>query len=152
MKLNSTIRGVTLMVLASVAFCAMSALIKFIPDIDSYKTTLFRSMIGVADRLEQIVSTGADGLSVETTMKNYVNDRGDISSKIGRRISLFGNIDPVGILQNGSDARLQAEIRRQAQAARTARGFIMCTGSPITPATPLARVRLFIDLAQRSKG
>jgi|GEM_PF-310156 len=48
MKLNSTIRGVVLMILSSVAFCAMSALIKFIPDIDSYKTTLFRFMIGMA--------------------------------------------------------------------------------------------------------
>ncbi|MCX6992087.1 MAG: hypothetical protein NT011_02975 [Kiritimatiellaeota bacterium] len=103
---------------------------------------------GVADRLEQIVSTGADGLSVETTMKNYVNDIHDISRKIGGRIALFGNIDPVGILQNGSDAQLKAEIHRQAQAAKTARGFIMCTGSPITPTTPLARVRLFIDLSQ----
>ncbi len=36
------------MVLSSAAFCAMSALIKFIPGIDSYKTTLFRFMIGMA--------------------------------------------------------------------------------------------------------
>jgi uroporphyrinogen-III decarboxylase len=107
---------------------------------------------GVADRLEQIVSTGADGLSVETTMKNYVNDIQDISRKIGGRISLFGNIDPVGVLQKGSDQELKLEIQRQAQAAQTARGFIMCTGSPITPATPLARVRLFIDLARKIKG
>ncbi len=105
---------------------------------------------GVADRLEQIASAGADGLSVETTMKNYVNDIGEIARKIGGRISLFGNIDPVGVLQNGSDAQLRAEIARQAQAAQTARGFIMCTGSPITPATPLARVRLFLDLARQA--
>lgn len=105
---------------------------------------------GVSDRLEQIVSSGADGLSVETTMKNYVNDIHDISRKIGGRISLFGNIDPVGVLQNGSDAQLRAEIRRQAQAAKKARGFIMCTGSPVTPSTPLARVRLFIDLSQHT--
>lgn len=104
---------------------------------------------GVSDRLEQIVSTGADGLSVETTMKNYVNDIREISRKIGSRISLFGNIDPVGVLQNGSDGQLEAEIRKQARAAKNARGFIMCTGSPITPSTPLARVRLFIELSQR---
>lgn len=103
---------------------------------------------GVSDRLEQIVSTGANGLSVETTMKNYVNDIHDISRKIGGRISLFGNIDPVGVLQNGSDAQLQTEIRRQAQAAKTARGFIMSTGSPITPSTPLARVQRFIELGK----
>ena len=36
------------MALSNVAFCAMSAMIKFIPDIDSYKTSLFRFMIGMA--------------------------------------------------------------------------------------------------------
>lgn len=48
MKHDSKMRGVILMVLSSVAFCAMSAMIKIIPDIDSYKTTLFRFMIGMA--------------------------------------------------------------------------------------------------------
>ncbi len=47
-RLSPGIRGVLLMILSSLAFCAMSALIKLIPDIDSYKTTLFRFMIGMA--------------------------------------------------------------------------------------------------------
>lgn len=104
---------------------------------------------GVADRLEQIASTGAEGLSVEATMKNYVNDIQAISRQVGGRISLFGNIDPVGVLQNGTDGQLSEEINRQAAAAQYARGFIMCTGSPVTPGTPLKRVRLFLELSQR---
>lgn len=99
---------------------------------------------GVADRLEQIAALGADGLSVETSMKGYVNDMAQIAEAIGGRVSLFGNIDPVGVLQDGTDAELDAEIARQAAAGRKARGFIMCTGSPITPHTPLARVQRFI--------
>ena len=106
---------------------------------------------GIADRLEQIVSSVADGLSVETSMKNYVNDIKKIADKIGNRITLFGNIDPIGVLQNGTDAQLEAEIKRQAAAAKKARGFITCTGSPITPATPLARVQRFLDLGKSLK-
>jgi uroporphyrinogen-III decarboxylase len=101
---------------------------------------------GVMDRLEQIASLGADGFSMETSMKGYVNDLGAIAAAIGDRVTLFGNLDPVGVLQKGSDAQLQREAQRQREAGRRARGFIMCTGSPITPATPLARVKRFIEL------
>jgi uroporphyrinogen decarboxylase len=105
---------------------------------------------GIADRLEQIVSIGADGLSMETSMKNYVNDIDEIADKIGDRITLFGNIDPVGVLQNGTDTELELEITRQAMAGRKCRGFIMCTGSPITPSTSLARIQKFIELGRKS--
>lgn len=103
---------------------------------------------GIADRLEQIASLGADGLSMECSMKGYVNDLERIAEAIGDRISLFGNVDPVGVLQNGTDEELEAEMRRQARAGRKARGYLACTGSPITPATPLARVRRFLELGR----
>jgi len=103
---------------------------------------------GISDRLEQIVSIGADGLSMETSMKNYINDIDEIAEKIGNRIALFGNIDPVGILQKGTDAELETEIIHQAKAGRKCRGFIICTGSPITPSTTLSRVQKFIKLSR----
>ena len=103
---------------------------------------------GVMDRLEQIAASGADGVSVETSMKGYVNDIGAIADRIGGRVSLFGNIDPVGVLQDGADEELAAEIARQSEAGRRARGFLTCTGSPITPGTSLPRVRRFIELGK----
>ncbi|MCL5998204.1 MAG: uroporphyrinogen decarboxylase family protein [Chloroflexi bacterium] len=105
---------------------------------------------GIVDRLDQIASLGADGLSMETGMKGYTNDVEQIARSIGGRVTLFGNIDPVGVLQSGSDVELKAEIRRQARAKQYARGFIMCTGSPITPFTPLTRVQRFIELAREA--
>lgn len=105
---------------------------------------------GVMDRLEQIASTGADGLAPEAGMKNYTNDIGEIAAAIGDRISLFGNINPYDTLERASDGDLAAEVARQAAAGCKARGFIMCTGSPITPGTPLARVRQFIELATKA--
>jgi uroporphyrinogen decarboxylase len=103
---------------------------------------------GIADRLEQIASIGADGLSMETSMKNYINDIDYIAEKIGNHVTLFGNIDPVGILQNGADEELEAEITRQANAGKKCRGFIMCSGSPITPFTSLERVQKFIKISK----
>jgi hypothetical protein len=103
---------------------------------------------GIADRLDAIAATGADGLACETTMKSYVNDIGQFADRIGDRITLFGNLDPVGTLQDGSNAELEAEVIRQIGAGGRARGFISCTGSPITPGTPLARVQRFVELAR----
>jgi uroporphyrinogen-III decarboxylase len=104
---------------------------------------------GIADRLDQIVSVGADGLLFECSMKGYVNDVAEIARRIGDRVTLFGNLDPVGILQDGSEAQFDHEIRRQVDAGRRARGFIMSTSSPITPSTPLARVQRFIEHSRR---
>ena len=104
---------------------------------------------GVADRLEQLAALGADGLGVETSMKGYVNDLGQIAAQIGGRVSLFGNVDPIRVLERGTALELEAEVRRQAEAGAKARGFIASTGSPITPGTPLPRVQRFVELSRR---
>ena len=103
---------------------------------------------GIADRLDLILAAGADGLAMETSMKNYTNDIHAIAQQIGSRITLFGNINPLAVLQDGSDAELEVDMRRQAAAGRMARGFIMATGSPITPGTPLKRVQHFLELGR----
>jgi len=44
---GQTAKGVELMVAANVFFCLMSALVKYASNIDSYKTTLFRFVVGL---------------------------------------------------------------------------------------------------------
>lgn len=103
---------------------------------------------GVADRLEQIASIGADGLQVEASMKGYVNDIGLIAERIGGRISLFGNVNPYVHLQRMSDEELEEVMQAQASAGARARGFITSTGSPVTMRTELGRVRKFIEFGR----
>ena len=102
---------------------------------------------GVMDRLEQIASLGADGLNMEASMKGYVNDIGEIARRIGGRVTLFTNLNPHTHIELLPLGALKAEMRRQADAARSARGLVMCSASPITMGTPLSRVRAFIDYA-----
>ncbi len=47
-------KGIILMLSSSAAFCVMSAMVKYASNIDSYKTTLFRFIIGLG-----ILGTGA---------------------------------------------------------------------------------------------
>ena len=103
---------------------------------------------GIADRLERIASLGADGLVMECSMKNYTNDIEKTVGAIGDRVTLFSNIDPVGIVQDGTSSALRAEIARQCEAGRKGRGFIVSPSSPITPATPVSRMQEFIEVAK----
>ena len=103
---------------------------------------------GIADRLDLIAEVGADALLMETSMKGYTNDIEQVASAVGGRMAIYGNIDPIGVLQDASDVELEAEIARQARAGRQARGFILSTGSPVTPGTPLARVQRYLELGR----
>ncbi|UCD29603.1 MAG: hypothetical protein JSV03_03735 [Planctomycetota bacterium] len=67
--------------------------------------------------------------------------------RVRGRCVVLGNLDAVGVLQSGSEERLKAEIRRQVAAGRCNNSrFILSLGSPVTPATPIERVRLYCDL------
>ena len=106
---------------------------------------------GIADRIKQICSIGGDALAMETTMKNYRNDLAEIAEQINGRMTLFGNLDPVGLIEKGSDARVKKTIREQARVGREkCLGFITSTGSPITPDTPLKRVQDLIRWAHEA--
>ena len=100
----------------------------------------------VMDRLDLIAATGADALQAECAMKGYTNNMHQIADAIGDRMTLFANIDPFWCLEKATDEHLAIEIARQVDAGRKARGFILAPASPITPGTPVARVRRFIEL------
>lgn len=104
---------------------------------------------GIADRLEQIASIGADGLLMEASMKGYVNDVARVVRAIGSQTTLFANIDPIGIIQNATDEILKQEIRHQAAVGLKGRGFVISPASPLTPGTPLQRISRFIELARQ---
>jgi uroporphyrinogen-III decarboxylase len=98
------------------------------------------------DRLDLIAATGADALQAECAMKGYTNNMYQIADAIGDRMTLFANIDPFWCLEKATEEQLAIEIERQIGAGRKARGFVLSPASPITPGTPLARVRRFIEL------
>jgi len=100
----------------------------------------------VMDRLDLIAATGADALQAECAMKGYTNDIRVIAETIGDSMTLMANIDPYWQLERAAEDRLAAEIARQVEAGRKARGFLLSPASPITPGTSLARVRRFLEL------
>lgn len=102
-----------------------------------------------ADRWEAILSVPFDAISLEESKKGFVIEIEDVVEKIGGRRVVFGNLDAIRTLQDGTDDELRDEIERQICAGR-ANGsrFVVSLGSPVTPLTSVQRVRLYCDIAR----
>lgn len=101
------------------------------------------------DRLQAIIDSGADALHFEESKKGFVIDVASIVSQVRGRCVVFGNLDAIGLLPKGPEANLRAEVRRQLRAGQAnSNRFVMSTGSPITPATPVERVRRYADMVR----
>ena len=100
-----------------------------------------------AGKWDSILSVGADALSLEESKKGFSIDIEDVVERVQGRCTVLGNLDAIGVLQDGSDEELEAEVGRQIRAGRrNGSRFIMSIGSPVTPATPVSRVRRYCDL------
>jgi hypothetical protein len=104
---------------------------------------------GIADRVENIVNTGADALLMETTMKGFVNDLEEVAAQVNDRMLMFGNLDPYGDIEKASDAELEDRMRQQIAVGKKYGRMVVSTGSPLTPNTTLSRVQKYIALAQQ---
>lgn len=103
-----------------------------------------------AGKWDLILSLGADALSLEESKKNFAVDIEEVVERVQGRCTVLGNLDAVGLLQNGNEGALRAEIVRQIAAGRcNGSRFIMGLGSPVTPGTPVERVRLYCDLVHQ---
>jgi len=98
---------------------------------------------------EQILSVGADALSLEEGKKGFDIDIRDVVERVQGKCVVFGNLDAIGTLQNGTVDQLQAEVSRQLAAGRENGGrFVMSLGSPVTPETSVERVQLYCDMVR----
>ena len=99
---------------------------------------------GIADRVEQIASTGADVLMMEASMKGFVNDYADVAGRLGGAMCLAGNLNPYDDIEITSDDELARRIRAMVGAGKAYGRYFTSTGSPLTPGTPVKRLQQFI--------
>jgi hypothetical protein len=115
-------------------------------------TTVFYVCGDVSDRVEELAACGATCFSFEESKKGFVVDLDSIQRVIGDSACLFGNLDAVGVLEAGSEDFLVSEIARLLEIGNRTGRFVMSLGSPVTPDTPLARVRRYGDITRSRSG
>lgn len=103
----------------------------------------------VIPRLPWLKRLGMDALAVEESKKGFSVDIADVIEEVDGACCVFGNVDAVQVMLDGTYDAIRAEVHRQLRLGRQARGFVFCQGSPFTLDTPPAKIDWFVRSARR---
>ncbi|MCC7355424.1 MAG: hypothetical protein IT330_16915 [Anaerolineae bacterium] len=102
-----------------------------------------------AGKWDHLWDVDADALSLEESKKGFAIEIDAVVERVRGRRTVLGNLDAVKVLPYATEEELRTEIARQIAAGRrNGSRFIMSIGSPVTPGTPVERVRLYCDLVR----
>ena len=105
----------------------------------------------IGDRLELMAEAGIDGLECLDPPPLGNVELEDAVSRVGDRVFIKGNIDPVRTLLFGTRDGIAADVRRRLGAGRRARGHILSTACSIAPRTPADHVEMLVPLAEQAR-
>ena len=73
---------------------------------------------------------------------------GEVKERFGGRLALKGGVDPF-LLRDGSDAELEAQVRRAIEEAAPGGGYTLATGDGVLKETSFDRLRRLVELGRR---
>ncbi len=94
----------------------------------------------IGDRLELLAGTGISGLECLDPPPLGDVDLKNALARIGGRLFIKGNVDPVHTLLFGSGELIEADVRRRVALAAPGGGFILSTACSIAPRTPAENI------------
>jgi MtaA/CmuA family methyltransferase len=91
--------------------------------------------------LEDMAETGADVLEIDHQVSV-----GKAKEKVADQVALWGNIDPVTVLLQGSSREVSSSVRGLISEVKNTgcRKFILSSGCTLAPTTPSANLHAFI--------
>lgn len=91
--------------------------------------------------LEDIAETGTDVFSFDSSVDIAV-----VRDRIGNRVRLVGNVDPVQIMHRGSPEQVKEAVRLCIEEGKKSpKGFMLATGCEIPYTTPIENVEAFVS-------
>jgi uroporphyrinogen-III decarboxylase len=102
----------------------------------------------VMPRLPWLKRLGMDALAVEESKKGFSVDIADVIAGVDGACCVFGNVDAVQVMLDGTRETIRAEVHRQIRLGQQAKGFVLCQGSPFTLDTPPGKVAWFVQCAR----
>jgi len=91
--------------------------------------------------LDALAETGADVLEIDHKM-----NLGSCKQKIGNRVCLIGNLDPVQTILHGTPEDVRRESRRCIKQAGRDSGFILGTGCFVPYDSPVENLRAMVEI------
>jgi len=102
------------------------------PDVPVYTHTC--GLLG--DRLELLEETGTGGIDTLDPPPLGNVDLADAKRRVGRRLFLKGNVDPVNTVLRGTPAQCRDDARRRLEMAMEGGGYILSTACSVPPHAP----------------
>lgn len=90
--------------------------------------------------LPRMVETLAEGLSLDSVV-----DFPAAARALPPDVVLIGNVDPVGVVRDGTRGDVREAVRRLCESMRPHRNFILSTGCDLPPDTPLENIGAFME-------
>ena len=95
----------------------------------------------IGDRLELLEETGTDGIDTLDPPPLGSVELAEAKRRVGARLFLKGNVDPVGTVLQGSPADVLADARRRVAIGGAGGGYVLSTACSVPPAAPPENVR-----------
>jgi hypothetical protein len=102
----------------------------------------------IHDRLELMAGSGASGIECLDPPPLGRVDLADAKRRIGGKVFIKGNIDPVNVLLSGSTELVRADALRRIATGKPGGGYILSTACSIAPRTPRANVLVLAAAAE----
>ena len=118
--------------------------IKAAHDVPIYTHTCGR----IDDRLELIASTGTNGIDTLDPPPLGNVELADAKRRVGERVFLKGNLDPVNIVLLGTAEQVVKQANQCLAAAAPGGGYILSTACSIPPHAPPENVALLHEVAK----
>jgi uroporphyrinogen-III decarboxylase len=114
------------------------------PDVPVYTHTCG----SIGDRLELLAETGTSGIDTLDPPPLGNVDLADAKSRIGERLFIKGNMDPVNTVLMGTPETTFADATRRIAIGKPGGGYILSTACSVAPAAPtenIVQLRAAVD-------
>ncbi len=105
----------------------------------------------IGDRLELMAETDTDGIDTLDPPPLGNVELGDAKRRIGGRLFIKGNLDPVNTLLRGSCADVREAASRCIEAAARGGGYILSSACSVSPRTPPENLAVLAEVAEENK-
>lgn len=103
----------------------------------------------IGDRLELMAETGIDGIDCLDPPPLGTVDLPDAKARIGGRLFIKGNIDPVNTLLKKTREQVKEDARWRLQAAKEGGGYILSSACSVPPRAPAENLEALAEAAEQ---
>jgi MtaA/CmuA family methyltransferase len=97
------------------------------------------------DIVSEMVRTGVEGISFDNCMDLFV-----VEDLVPKHVNIIGNIDPVAVIELGSESEIKHETSDIASSMGIYPNFVLSTGCAVPPQAPVDNVRIFVENGKKT--